>query len=75
MVEIHAIILTLDEERHIARCIESIRDHCASILVVDSGSKDRTKEIAAGLGAEVIESPWINYARGAWATAAETGNQ
>lgn len=62
MVEIHAIILTLDEEKHIARCIKSIRDHCASILVLDSGSKDRTKEIAAGLGAEVIESPWINYA-------------
>jgi glycosyltransferase involved in cell wall biosynthesis len=62
MVEIHAIILTLDEEKHIARCIESIRGHCASILVVDSGSKDRTREIAAGLGAEVIENPWINYA-------------
>lgn len=62
MTEIHAIILTLDEEKHIARCIESIRDQCASILVVDSGSKDRTREIAMGLGAEVIENPWINYA-------------
>lgn len=62
MTEMHAIILTLDEEKHIARCIESIRDQCASILVVDSGSKDRTREIAMGLGAEVIENPWINYA-------------
>lgn len=62
MTEIHAIILTLDEEKHIARCIESIRDQCASILVVDSGSKDRTREIATSLGAEVIENPWINYA-------------
>lgn len=62
MTEIHAIILTLDEEKHIARCIESIRAHCKSILVVDSGSKDRTREIATSLGAEVIENPWINYA-------------
>jgi glycosyltransferase involved in cell wall biosynthesis len=62
MTEIHAIILTLDEEKHIGRCIESIRDHCTSILVVDSGSRDRTREIAIGLGAEVIENPWINYA-------------
>jgi glycosyltransferase involved in cell wall biosynthesis len=77
MTEIHAIILTLDEEKHIARCIESIRDHCASILVVDSGSKDRTREIAGGLGAEVIESPWINYAtqinKGIAACAGKTG--
>jgi glycosyltransferase involved in cell wall biosynthesis len=62
MADIHAIILTLDEEKHIARCIESIRDHCASVLVIDSGSKDRTRAIAAALGAEVIENPWINHA-------------
>lgn len=62
MAGIHAIILTLDEEKHIARCIESVRGQCDSILVVDSGSKDRTREIAAGLGAEVIESLWINHA-------------
>jgi glycosyltransferase involved in cell wall biosynthesis len=62
VTDIHAIILTLDEEKHIARCIESISAHCASILVVDSGSTDRTREIARSLGAEVIENPWINYA-------------
>ena len=60
--EIHAIILTLDEEMHIKRCIESIRDHCATITVVDSGSKDGTCEIARAAGAEVIPNRWINYA-------------
>lgn len=62
MIQIHAIILTFNEEKHIARCIESIRSQCASVLVVDSDSKDRTCEIAAGLGAEVIVRPWINHA-------------
>jgi glycosyltransferase involved in cell wall biosynthesis len=60
--EVHAIILTLDEEIHIARCIESIRDHCVSITVVDSGSKDRTCEIARAAGADVVTNRWINYA-------------
>lgn len=60
--EIHAIILTLDEEMHIARCIGSIRDHCVSITVVDSGSKDRTCDIARAAGADVVTNQWINYA-------------
>jgi glycosyltransferase involved in cell wall biosynthesis len=62
MATVHAIILTLDEEKHIQRCVESIRGVCASLLVVDSGSKDRTCEIARSLGATVIVSPWVNYA-------------
>ena len=60
--EIHAIILTLDEEKHIARCIASIRDHCTSITVIDSGSSDRTPEIARGLGATVLTNRWVNHA-------------
>lgn len=61
-VRVHAIILTLNEEMHVARCIDSIADVCASITVIDSGSKDRTVEIATKLGADVIENTWINYA-------------
>jgi glycosyltransferase involved in cell wall biosynthesis len=60
--DIHAIILTLDEERHIARCIESLKGQCASITVVDSGSRDGTVAIARQLGARVIENRWINHA-------------
>ena len=60
--ELHAIILSFNEEQHIARCIESIKDLCASITVIDSGSKDRTVEIAEGLGARVVSNPWVNYA-------------
>lgn len=59
--QIHAIILTFNEEQHIARCIESIKDHC-TIIVVDSGSTDQTVAIARSLGAVVHTNRWINYA-------------
>ena len=47
-------ILTLNEEKRIASCIQSA--HFADqILVIDSGSQDKTRDIAAALGAEVFE--------------------
>jgi glycosyltransferase involved in cell wall biosynthesis len=60
-MKITATIITLNEERNIARSIESLRC-CDEILVVDSGSIDRTVELAEKLGARVIESPWHGYA-------------
>lgn len=59
---VHVIILTRDEEIHIARCIESLAGQCATITVVDSGSTDATVAIAKKLGAEVLYNPWVNYA-------------
>lgn len=56
------IILTHTEELHIARCIQSLQPLAARVVVVDSGSKDRTVEIAQSLGAEVFFHPWKNYA-------------
>jgi glycosyltransferase involved in cell wall biosynthesis len=53
-----AVILTRDEEKHIARCIRSIRGLCAKIVVIDSESTDRTREIATELGATVFVRPW-----------------
>jgi glycosyltransferase involved in cell wall biosynthesis len=60
-MKITATIITLNEERNIARSIESLRC-CDEIVVVDSGSIDRTTELAAKLGAHVVESPWHGYA-------------
>jgi glycosyltransferase involved in cell wall biosynthesis len=61
-VKISATIVTLNEEGNIARAIESLRC-CDEILVVDSGSVDRTRELAEKLGARVIETGWRGYAR------------
>lgn len=60
-MKISATIITYNEERNIARAIESLRC-CDEILVLDSGSSDRTMELAANHGARVIESPWRGYA-------------
>ncbi|HXF27177.1 MAG TPA: glycosyltransferase family 2 protein [Bryobacteraceae bacterium] len=60
-MKISATIIACNEERNLPRAIESLRC-CDEILVVDSGSVDRTVEIAAKLGARVIESPWRGYA-------------
>jgi glycosyltransferase involved in cell wall biosynthesis len=60
-MKITATIITQDEERNIARAIESLR--CADeILVLDSGSTDRTVELATNLGARVVEATWRGYA-------------
>ncbi len=61
-MKLSAAIITLDEERNIARALESLRC-CDEVVVVDSGSTDRTAEIASKLGARVIESPWSGYAK------------
>jgi len=60
-MKITATIITLNEERNIARAIESLR--CSDeILIVDSGSVDRTVELAEKLGARVVEAGWRGFA-------------
>ena len=60
-MKISAAIITFNEERNVARVIESLRC-CDEILVLDSGSNDRTVEIATKLGARVVEASWHGYA-------------
>ena len=60
-MKISAAIITFNEERNVARVIESLRC-CDEILVLDSGSNDRTVEIARKLGARVVEASWHGYA-------------
>lgn len=61
MIPISAIIITLNEERNIERCIESLRSVVDEILVVDSFSTDRTKEICISAGVRFIENKWMGY--------------
>lgn len=60
MTRVVVVIPTLNEEVHIARAVKSgLR--LGRVVVVDSGSTDRTKEIAAWMGAEIIEHDWEGY--------------
>ena len=56
------VILTLDEEINIAACIESLRG-VADIHVLDSGSTDRTCEIAREMGAKVSVNPFESFGK------------
>ena len=60
-VKVSAVIITFNEERNIADAIRSVA-WADEILVVDSESRDRTREIAESLGARVIISPWPGFA-------------
>lgn len=57
-----AIILTYNEEANLPACLESLRGLGCEVFVVDSGSTDRTVEIATAAGAYVVEHPFENYA-------------
>ena len=56
------VILTRDEERHIERAIASVAPIANRVLVIDSGSTDRTVALAEARGARVLTNPWTCYA-------------
>ncbi|MGC4058197.1 MAG: glycosyltransferase family 2 protein [Chitinophagaceae bacterium] len=57
-----AVVITRNEAANIARCIQSLRQVTVDIVVVDSGSTDRTREIAEEMGARVFHRDWTGYA-------------
>lgn len=61
MEKISATIISLNEEARIRGCIESLRDVADEIIVVDSGSTDRTPEICRELGCKVTMRPFDGY--------------
>lgn len=56
-----AVVLTLDEERHIQECLQSLA-WADRRVVFDSYSADATVKIARQVGAEVMQHPFRNYA-------------
>lgn len=62
-LDIAVVILTHNEEIHIARSIASVRDFARDILVIDSFSSDRTVEIARMNGARVLKNKFVNYSK------------
>lgn len=57
-LNISVIILTLNEELHIRRCIENVNQIASKVYVVDCFSTDKTAEISKELGADVICHKW-----------------
>src|SRR5438270_13517635 len=59
-ISLTLVVITLNEERHIERCIRSV-PFATEIIVVDSYSQDRTTEIAGQLGAHVMLREFKGY--------------
>jgi O-antigen biosynthesis protein len=51
-------MIVKNEERHIINCLKSVRDIVDEMIVVDTGSTDRTKDIAQVFGAKVFDFRW-----------------
>ena len=60
-MKITATLITLNEEKNLPRALESI-EWCDEVVVVDSGSRDTTREIAEAFGAKVFHRDWTGYA-------------
>ena len=56
MLDISVVILTYNEELHIRRCIENVKNFASHIYLVDSFSTDGTVAIAESLGAKVFQN-------------------
>ena len=63
MIDVTIIVLTKNEEINLPDCLESVKDFAKRVVVVDSGSSDRTEEIAIAYGADFYVHDFENYAR------------
>ena len=55
MIQLSVVIITFNEERNIARCLDSIKEIADEIIIVDSYSTDKTIEICKSYGAKIIQ--------------------
>lgn len=58
---VSVIILTFNEEKNIAQCINSVMDWASRVFVLDSFSEDHTSLIASNLGCVVLQNKFVNF--------------
>jgi len=63
MIRISAVIITYNEEKNIARCIDSVWPVADEVVVLDCFSQDRTKQIAEERGAKFYQQEFPGFAR------------
>lgn len=60
MITISLCMIVKNEERILRRCLDSVADLVDELVIVDTGSEDATKEIAAEYGAAVYDFAWVD---------------
>lgn len=61
MIDLSVVIITFNEERNIERCLRSVKMLADEIVVVDSGSTDKTADLCRTQGAKVIHHPFEGH--------------
>ena len=60
MITISLCMIVKNEEKVLARCLDSIADLMDEIIIVDTGSSDNTKEIAKKYTDKIYDFAWID---------------
>ena len=58
---VSVFIITLNEEERLPKALQSVIEWVDEVIVIDSGSTDKTKEIAESFGAKVIHNDWQGF--------------
>lgn len=53
--------MTFNESKNLEQCLSSIKDYVDDIIIIDSFSKDHTREIAEKFTTKIYQNEWINY--------------
>lgn len=53
-------MIVKNEEEKLSRCLDSVKEHVDELVIVDTGSSDKTKEIAASYGAKLYDFAWCD---------------
>ena len=61
MNKISGVIITYNEERYIEKCLSSLKDVVDEIIIIDSFSTDKTKDICLKYGAIIIEKEFTGF--------------
>lgn len=60
MASISLCMIVKNEEKNLARCLDGYRDYMDEIIIVDTGSTDKTKEIAAKYTDKIYDFKWVD---------------
>lgn len=53
-------MIVKNEEEWLPKCLDSVKDIVDEIVIVDTGSTDKTKEVAARYGAQIYDFTWVD---------------
>ncbi|MFC3748167.1 glycosyltransferase [Paenibacillus sp. GCM10012306] len=61
MISISLCMIVRNEEKGLARCLSTVKEIVDEIIIVDTGSTDKTKEVARSFGAKIYDFEWIDH--------------